>query len=146
MTLVSLRLSLEHLDKLWVTLGGIVIPLGSLRPHALQLLPIGNVFQQHRPSSVMASGLYMGTSRQRYPGYGGPQSVTSKLYGTSYKNVAHRDQGPCKETPSLSGKVRICLHDFSMYAHTPPASHAWCVMNMLVGCSTSRHLADIFTI
>lgn len=109
------------MDKLWVTLGGIVIPLGSLRPHALQLLPIGRVFQQHRPSSVVACGLYMGTSRQRYPGYGKPQLIASKLYGTSYKNVAYHDQGPCKETSSLSGKVRIRLHDFSMYAHNPPS-------------------------
>jgi len=60
MTLGLLELSLGHMIKHWVTLGGVAIPLSDLQPHALQLLPLGKVFQQHRPPSVAASGRYMG--------------------------------------------------------------------------------------
>ena len=100
-----------HTTKLWATLGGVLQPLGTM--HVLQLLPLGKAFQhkafqQHRPPP----GRYMNTSRQPSLGYWESQPTPSKLYGTLYKNVAHHDQGPCKETPFLSGEVRTRLHDF----------------------------------
>jgi hypothetical protein len=67
MTLELLKLSLEDMNKSWVTVSGIVIPLGDLWPHALQLLLLDKVSQQHRPPSV-ASGRYTGTSRRHYLG------------------------------------------------------------------------------
>ncbi len=119
-TLELLVLSM-HMTKPLATLGRVVKPLGSLRPHVLQLLPLGKAslgkaslgkaFQQHQPSP----GRYMSTSHtSRRPslGYWESQPTTSKLYWASYKNMAHHDQGPCKETPSLSGEVGICPRDF----------------------------------
>ena len=144
-TLELLVLSLEHMTRPWVTLEGVSKPLCGLRPSVLQQLQLGKAFQQHQPLPVMANGRYMNASRQSSLGYGETQRTASKWYGTSYKNVAHHHQGPCRETPPISGNVRLCLHDFLIYAHTPPDSHVSFVMNALMGCSTSRRPADIFT-
>ena len=104
-------LSLEHMTKPWVTLGRVVKPLGGLHPSVLPLPPLGKAFQQHQPWPVVVNGRYMNTSRQPSLGYGETQLTASKWYGTSYKNVAHHDQDPCKETSSLPDEVRICPYD-----------------------------------
>lgn len=112
MTLELLMLSLEHMTKPCVILGSVVKRLCGLQPSALQPLPLGKGFQQHQPSPVVVTGRYMNALRQYSLGCGETQPTASKWYGTSYKDVAHHDQDPCKETPSLSGEVRLCPHDF----------------------------------